>query len=85
MLPELKAFIVAAEKLTDEEVSSAFNALDWQSQETLKRCLYASGFLTPTELEQYDVLLILRQIAHHFSLSEYLCELIIEEKVKIGG
>ncbi len=79
----LSQFIHQCENSTDEQIETAFNRLDWQSQETIKDVLIKAGFLLPEQLQQYEVLLILRKIAHHFALSEYLVELILKQNLNL--
>ena len=75
--------LIAAKNSTEEQIYDTFRRLTWQDQEELKEILYKAGFLTSQELQQYDVLLILRKIAHHFALSEYLVELILKQNLNI--
>lgn len=75
--------LITAKNSTEDQIYDTFRRLTWQDQEELKEILYKAGFLTGQELQQYDVLLILRKIAHHFALSEYLVELILKQNLDL--
>lgn len=81
----LAHLLVSCKDASDEKIYQTFRRLSWEDQEALKEILFKAGFLTPSELQQYDVLLILRQIAHHFSLSEFLVGLIIEQNLDVSS
>ncbi len=81
----LAHLLVSCRNASDDQIYDAFRRLSWDDQEAFKEILFKAGFLTPTELQQYDVLLILRKIAHHFSLSEFLVSLILEQNLDVSS